>query len=103
MNCDHNIISYGRRRREIVSQAIQTINGTTVVKLNRSEFDSMSSFVNEMPLEYVMIVRDPKFISDRLVFGDNKILVAGYGNIKFNTFNIFCGMSNIFSIYRLYD
>lgn len=42
----------------------------------------MSDVVNEMPLEYLMIVRDPKFVSDRLVFGDNKILVAGYGNIS---------------------
>ncbi|XP_018568648.1 uncharacterized protein LOC108908940 isoform X2 [Anoplophora glabripennis] len=78
VNCDHNIASYGRRKREIVSHSIQTINGTTIVKLNRSEFERMSGLVNEMPLEYVMIVRDPKFVSDRLVFGDNKILVAGY-------------------------
>lgn len=41
----------------------------------------MSDVINEMPLEYIMIVRDPKFVSDRLVFGDNKILVAGYGKI----------------------
>lgn len=89
MKCDHNIISYGRKKREIVSHTIHTINGTTIVKLNRSEFDSVSGVVNEMPLEYVMIVRDPKFISDRLVFGDNKILVAGYGNINIHTFNYY--------------
>ncbi|KAJ8918619.1 hypothetical protein NQ315_013125 [Exocentrus adspersus] len=78
INCGHNVISYGRRKREIVTHSIQTINGTTIVKINRSEFESRSGLGNELPLEYVMVVRDPKFVSDRLVFGDNKILVAGY-------------------------
>ncbi|KAJ8940681.1 hypothetical protein NQ318_017731 [Aromia moschata] len=31
-----------------------------------------------MPLEYIMVVSDPKSFSDKLVFGENKILVAGY-------------------------
>ncbi|KAJ8964562.1 hypothetical protein NQ314_004866, partial [Rhamnusium bicolor] len=78
VTCGHNIISYGRRKREIISHSIQTINGTTVVKISRSDFEERRGLVNEMPLEYVMLVRDPKSFSDKLVFGENKILVAGY-------------------------
>ncbi|KAJ8986008.1 hypothetical protein NQ317_013892 [Molorchus minor] len=78
VDCGHDIMSYGRKKRQIMSHTIQTINGTNVIKINRSEFEERSGIVNEMPLEYILIVRNPKSFSDRLVFGENKILVAGY-------------------------
>ncbi|CAH1118952.1 unnamed protein product [Phaedon cochleariae] len=79
VDCGNNIMSYGRKRRDTQSQAIYTMNGTTVEKVNRSEFEDRSSVMYEMPLEYIMLVRDTKSTSDRLVVGDNnKILVAGY-------------------------
>ncbi|XP_072388554.1 uncharacterized protein [Diabrotica undecimpunctata] len=77
VNCAGNVISYGRRKRETTQ--IETINGTTVIQLNRTVVQPRSNTMFEMPLEYIMIVRQSnKFVSDRLVLGDNKILVAGY-------------------------
>lgn len=35
--------------------------------------------VEELPLEFVMVVRNPRITSDRFVYGDGKILIAGYG------------------------
>ncbi|CAH1998224.1 unnamed protein product [Acanthoscelides obtectus] len=78
INCGDNVYSYGRRKREIRTHSIHTLNGTTVVKVNRTEFEGRTRNVNEMPLEYFMVVRDAVSTSDRLVFGDNKILFAGY-------------------------
>ncbi|KAG5894169.1 hypothetical protein JTB14_001864 [Gonioctena quinquepunctata] len=79
IQCGNNILSYGRRKREIVSHKIHTINGTQIVKLNRSEFQEKSSVMYEMPLEYIMLVRDSKNGPERLVIGENnRILVAGY-------------------------
>ncbi|XP_057669969.1 uncharacterized protein LOC130902128 [Diorhabda carinulata] len=77
INCGGNILSHGRRKRQITK--IETINGTTAVKINPTNNKQKSSQMFEMPLEYIMVVRDTnKYISDRLVIGDNKILVAGY-------------------------
>ncbi|CAH1101390.1 unnamed protein product [Psylliodes chrysocephalus] len=80
INCGHNIISYGRKRRDVKSHNIETINGTTVVKLNTADLKNKSSILFQMPLEYIMVVKHPnKYVSDRLVYADNqKILVAGY-------------------------
>lgn len=58
---------------------IQTVNGTAIVRINRSQFESRSTIINQMPLEYVMVVRDLKSVSDKLVNGD-QTLIAGYGN-----------------------
>lgn len=54
-----------------------------MVKLNTADLKNKSSILFQMPLEYIMVVKHPnKYVSDRLVYADNqKILVAGYGNI----------------------
>lgn len=38
-----------------------------------------SAKVEELALEYVMVVRNPKIETDRLIYEDRKILIAGYG------------------------
>lgn len=80
------MISYGRKKRnvqsELSSHLINTINGTSVVKINRTEFNSQRPSVREVPLEFIMLVRDNQYASDKLIYGEgstNKILVAGYG------------------------
>nr|CAI5868275.1 unnamed protein product [Callosobruchus analis] len=78
INCGENVYSHGRRKREIRTHSIHTVNGTKVVMINRTDFETRSKNINEMPLEYFMVVRDPVSTSDRLVFGDKKILFAGY-------------------------
>nr|XP_023023455.1 uncharacterized protein LOC111511655 [Leptinotarsa decemlineata] len=83
IQCGNNVVSYGRKKREVVSTEIHTINGTSVVKLNRAEFQERSSVMYEMPLEYIMLVKDSKYSSEKLVVGENsRILVAGYDYIN---------------------
>ncbi|XP_076265631.1 uncharacterized protein LOC143199593 isoform X2 [Rhynchophorus ferrugineus] len=91
VDCGNSIQSFGRRRkREVSSHVLETINGNTTVqskipKIKPAE-EAKTSIVNQMPLEYVMVVRNPNSYSDRLIFGDKdgaKILVAGY-NYKTN-------------------
>ncbi|KAH1009360.1 hypothetical protein HUJ04_001723 [Dendroctonus ponderosae] len=83
IKCDNNGESYGRRKREVRTHLVETINGSKMIRsfnqLKRS-FEANSSVINQMPLEYVMIVRDASFQPDRLIVGNNdgKILVAGY-------------------------
>ncbi|XP_019870370.2 uncharacterized protein LOC109598907 [Aethina tumida] len=77
IDCGNNIESFGRKKREIVMHKIQTVNGTAIVRINRSQFESRSTVINQMPLEYVMVVRDLKSVSDKLVNGD-QTLIAGY-------------------------
>ncbi|CAG9863954.1 unnamed protein product [Phyllotreta striolata] len=79
--CGTNIVSHGRKRRGL---KIETINGTSVIKLNRNDLrHNKTSVMFQMPLEYIMIVKDSnKYQADRLVTADNqKILVAGYDYI----------------------
>lgn len=39
--------------------------------------------VEELPLEFVMVVRNPRINSDRFIYGEHgKILIAGYGSKK---------------------
>lgn len=41
--------------------------------------DGLPAKVEELPLEFAMVVRNPRINSDRFVYGDGKILLAGYG------------------------
>ncbi|XP_030768122.1 uncharacterized protein LOC115891723 [Sitophilus oryzae] len=87
INCGNNIESYGRRKRAILTPVLETINGSTTIRSNGiknktyyNNYNSKSSVTNQMPLEYIMVVRNPNSYSDRLIVGDRdtKILVAGY-------------------------
>lgn len=85
IKCSHDIESYGKRkRRDIESHVLETVNGNKHIKSyppkNESFAQTTSSVVNQMPLEYIMVVRQSNSHSDRLVLGnkDTKILVAGY-------------------------
>ncbi|XP_030758792.1 uncharacterized protein LOC115884372 [Sitophilus oryzae] len=84
---ENNIESYGRRKRAILTPVLETINGSTTIRSNGiknktyyNNYNSKSSVTNQMPLEYIMVVRNPNSYSDRLIVGDRdtKILVAGY-------------------------
>ncbi|KAJ3626559.1 hypothetical protein MTP99_017046 [Tenebrio molitor] len=77
IDCGKDGQSHGRRKRDAPTGSLITVNGTKVISVNRSEFENANNFM-EMPLEFVMIVRNPSANSDRLVLGDGKILVAGY-------------------------
>jgi hypothetical protein len=83
IDCGKDGQSHGRRKRDVPAGSLITVNGTKVISVNRSEFENANNFM-EMPLEFVMIVRNPSANSDRLVLGDGKILVAGYGNFIFS-------------------
>jgi hypothetical protein len=83
IDCGKDGQSHGRRKRDAPTGSLITVNGTKVISVNRSEFENANNFM-EMPLEFVMIVRNPSANSDRLVLGDGKILVAGYGNFIFS-------------------
>lgn len=37
--------------------------------------------IEELPLEFVMVVRNPRVSSDKFIFGENRILIAGYGEL----------------------
>ncbi|KAL3269282.1 hypothetical protein HHI36_008358 [Cryptolaemus montrouzieri] len=63
---------YRQKRAEI-----QYPNGTKILKLNHSEFENINSQFYKRPLEIMVIVRN-QLAPDRLTFGDNKVLVAGY-------------------------
>ncbi|XP_066149792.1 uncharacterized protein [Euwallacea fornicatus] len=88
IQCENNAQSYGRKRREIESHLLETINGTQRIQAQTQQNflkiikqrTTQSSVVNQMPLEYVMVVRDSNTRPDRLILGnkDGKILVAGY-------------------------
>lgn len=54
--------------------------GKTEDKTKRHFFiEGTQAKVEELPLEFVMVVRNPRIHSERLVYGDGKILIAGYG------------------------
>lgn len=64
-------------KRDIQLRLSNTVNGTDV---SRDKFGSeQMAKIEELPLEFVMVVRNPKASSDRFIFGENKILIAGYG------------------------
>ncbi|CAH0556103.1 unnamed protein product [Brassicogethes aeneus] len=86
VDCGNGLRSFGRKKRDYVVHRLQTINGTAIVKMNRPVFQGTASVINQMPLEFVMVVRDPATKSDRLIYGENKILVAGYDYVN----NEFC-------------
>lgn len=44
--------------------------------------DGLPAKVEELPLEFAMVVRNPRINSDRFVYGDGKVLIAGYGKSK---------------------
>ncbi|XP_044261886.1 uncharacterized protein LOC123009553 isoform X2 [Tribolium madens] len=81
VDCGNNVQSFGRKQREVQTRAVHTIDGTKVTNVNRSEFEKDRT-VMKMPLEFIMIVRNPGVNSERLVLGDGKILVAGYDFIS---------------------
>lgn len=68
-----------RQKRQVKLRLIDPVESTKVIKINRTEFGQASK-TEELPLEFIMVVRDPKISSDRYVVGErNKILVAGFG------------------------
>lgn len=86
INCDNNIQSFGRRKREI--SRIETIHGNQTVKTPDVHITLQnSSIINQMPLEYIMVVRNSEAHPDKLIYGnkDGVILVAGYGNNIFSS------------------
>ncbi|KAK4875890.1 hypothetical protein RN001_012312 [Aquatica leii] len=73
-NCGSNSTPNGRRRREILSET----TNATVTELNKHQFDNQGK-VPKMPLEFVIVVRNPKISSNKLVHTENnKIVIAGY-------------------------
>lgn len=69
------------------SRLIDTVDGLKAVKVNGSLLpeQGIQATVEELPLEFVMIVRNPKIASDKFINGENnKILIAGYGKQKEN-------------------
>lgn len=56
---------------------VDTINGTN--KKGEQFSSEQLAKIEELPLEFVMVVRNPKVSSDKIVFGENRILIAGYG------------------------
>ncbi|XP_060528919.1 uncharacterized protein LOC132703587 isoform X2 [Cylas formicarius] len=68
----------GRKKREMKGHLFYGVNRNASIKTNFTDSENNSAIVNQMPLEYVMLVRDPNTHSDRLIVGDNKLLVAGF-------------------------
>ncbi|XP_044754942.1 uncharacterized protein LOC123313905 [Coccinella septempunctata] len=55
----------------------KTLNGT-IQSINRTEFELINSQFYKRPLEIMVVVRNNNLSPDRLAFGSNKVLVAGY-------------------------
>lgn len=74
-----------RGKRETQSEAKEQLTNdsvnATIYKLNdkRTDNNNTDDLVEEMPLDILIIVRGVNIVSDQLVVGENRILVAGYG------------------------
>lgn len=74
-----------RVKRETQSEANEQLTNdsinATIYKLNdkRTDSNNTDDLVEEMPLDILIIVRGVNIVSDQLVVGENRILVAGYG------------------------
>lgn len=80
MQCDNTIDYHSKKRRATKPSIIETTNGTTVLVTKDEFYTKGKSVIEEMPLEYVIIVRNSKVTSDKLIYGENnKLLIAGYG------------------------
>lgn len=55
----------------------RSFNGT-IENINRTEFEFINSQFFRKPLEIMVIVRNQNLSPDRLAYGGNKVLVAGY-------------------------
>ncbi|KAK9880032.1 hypothetical protein WA026_008548 [Henosepilachna vigintioctopunctata] len=65
---------YRQKRAQIVT----TFNGTKVLRVNRTEFETLNSKFYQKPLEIQLTVQNQRLYPDKLAVGVNKILVAGY-------------------------
>ncbi|KAF5306123.1 hypothetical protein FQR65_LT07399 [Abscondita terminalis] len=72
--CANTVAPNNRNKREILAEMINA----TVKELNKNQFDAGDK-ISQMPLELVIVVRNPKISSNKLVQGEkNKIIIAGY-------------------------
>ncbi|KAK9737878.1 Zona pellucida-like domain [Popillia japonica] len=78
---DCGYFSNNRIKRDVLLQDLNANNGTQVKSVKKNYFDKIGKeIVKELPLELVIMVRNPKEItSDKLILGDShRILIADY-------------------------